>query len=174
MNIVNVHQRRLEATPAQVAELMASLGSSDDRLWPPNWPRIQFDRPLAPGAVGGHGPIGYVVTTYTPGESIRFRFTQPKGFNGWHSFTVLGATEEDCVLEHRIEMQTEGHATLIWELAIRHLHNALVEDALSQAQRSVGNKPLVVPWPARVRVLRWLLSVGKSKPQTLRSDANAN
>ncbi len=163
MNIVNVHQRRLEATPAQVAELMASLGSSDDKLWPADWPRMKFDRPLVPGAVGGHGPIGYVVTAYTPGESIRFRFTEPKGFNGWHSFTVLGATEEDCVLEHRVEMQTEGRATLIWELAIRHLHNALVEDALSQAQRAVGNKPLVVPWPARVRVLRWLLSVGKSK-----------
>lgn len=163
MNIVNVHQRRLEATPAQVAELMASLSSPDDKLWPADWPRMKFDRPLVPGAVGGHGPIGYVVTAYTPGESIRFRFTEPKGFNGWHSFTVLGATEEDCVLEHRIEMQTEGRATLIWELAIRHLHNALVEDALSQAQRAVGNKPLVVPWPARVRVLRWLLSVGKSK-----------
>lgn len=174
MNIVNVHQRRLEATPAQMAELMASLGSQDDRLWPPGWPRMKFDRPLVPGAVGGHGPIGYVVTAYTPGESIRFRFTEPKGFNGWHSFTVLGATAEDCVLEHRIEMQTEGHATLIWELAIRHLHNALVEDALSQAQRAVGNKPLLVPWPARVRVLRWLLSVGKSRPKHPRGDANAH
>lgn len=173
MNIVNVHQRRLEATPAQVAELMASLGSKNDKLWPPDWPRIKFDRPLVPGAVGGHGPIGYVVAAYTPGESIRFRFTDPKGFDGWHSFSVLGATEEDCFLEHRIEMQTEGRATLIWELAIRHLHNALIEDALSQAQRAVGNKPLVVPWPAKVRVLRWLLSVGKSKPQTAQGDANA-
>lgn len=173
MNIVNVHQRRLEATPAQVTELMASLGSPDDKLWPPNWPRIRFDRPLVPGAVGGHGPIGYVVTSYTPGESIRFRFTDPKGFNGWHSFNVLDATEEDCFLEHRIEMQTEGRATLLWELAIRHLHNALIEDALSQAQRAVGNKPLVVPWPAKVRVLRWLMSVGQSKPQTARGQANA-
>jgi hypothetical protein len=172
MNIVNVHQRRLEATPAQVAELMASLGSQNDRLWPPNWPRIRFDRPLAPGAVGGHGPIGYVVTVYTPGEAIRFRFTEPRGFDGWHSFTVLGATDEDCFLEHRIEMQTSGRATLLWELAIRHLHNALVEDALSQAQRAVGNKPLVVPWPAWVRVLRWLMPAGKSKPATPQGNAN--
>lgn len=162
MNIVNVHQRRLEATPAQVAELMASLGSPDDKLWPPHWPRIRFDRPLVPGAVGGHGPIGYVVTAYTPGESIRFRFTEPKGFEGWHSFTVLDATNEDCFLEHRIEMQTEGRATLLWELAIRHLHNALIEDLLSQAQRAVGNKPLVVPWPLKVRLLRRLLPVGRS------------
>lgn len=174
MNIVNVHQRRLEATPAQVTELMASLGSQDDRLWPPNWPRIKFDRPLAPGAVGGHGPIGYVVTAYTPGESIRFRFTEPRGFDGWHSFTVLDATEEDCFLEHRIEMRTEGRATLLWELAIRHLHNALIEDALSQAQRAVGNKPLVVPWPVKVRVLRWLLPAGKSRPTTPKGSANAS
>lgn len=173
MNIVNVHQRRLEATPAQVAELMASLGSPDDKLWPPGWPRIRFDRPLVPGAVGGHGPIDYVVTAYTPGESIRFRFTGPKGFNGWHSFSVLGATEEDCVLEHRIEMQTEGRATLLWELAIRHLHNALVEDALSQAQRAVGNKPLVVPWPVKVRLLRRLLPAGRSKPRAVPGHAGA-
>ncbi len=173
MNIVNVHQRRLDATPAQVTALMASLGSPDDKLWPPHWPRIRFDRPLVPGAVGGHGPIRYVVTAYTPGESIRFRFTEPKGFEGWHSFSVLDATDEDCFLEHRIEMQTEGRATLLWELAIRHLHNALVEDALSQAQRAVGNKPLVVPWPARVRVLRWLLSVGKSKPRSAPGNADA-
>ncbi|WP_372824697.1 SRPBCC family protein [Polaromonas sp.] len=162
MNIVNVHQRRLEATPAQVAMLFDSLGSQADRLWPPDWPRMKLDRPLAIGATGGHGPIRYFVTAYTPGESVRFQFTEPKGFRGWHSFVVLGAAEEDCVLEHRIEMETQGRATLIWELALRHLHNALVEDALAQAQRAVGNKPLVVPWPARVRVLRWLLSVGKS------------
>jgi hypothetical protein len=173
MKIVNVHQRRLEATPAQVADLMASLGSADDKLWPAHWPRISFDRPLAPGAVGGHGPIGYVVTAWTPGESIRFRFTKPKGFDGWHSFNVLDASDEDCFLEHRIEMQTEGRATLLWELAIRHLHNALIEDALSQAQRAVGNKPLVVPWPARVRVLRWLLSFGPSRPRNARGSAHA-
>ncbi len=173
MKIVNVHQRRLEATRAQVALLMGLLGSPDDRLWPPGWPRMTFDRPLVPGAVGGHGPIRYVVTAYTPGESIRFRFTEPKGFDGWHAFSVLGATDDDCVLEHRIEMQTEGRATLLWELAIRHLHNALVEDALSQAQRAVGNKPLVVPWPVKVRLLRWLLSVGKSTPPSAKGDAHA-
>lgn len=162
MNIVNVHQRRLEATRAQVAMLIDSLGSPDDTLCPPGWPRMQFDRPLAPGATGGHGSVRYVVTTWTPGEAIRFRFTEPQGFKGWHGFTVLGATDEDCVLEHRIEMETEGQATLMWELAMRHLHNAWVEDALSQAQRAVGNKPLVVPWPVRVRVLRWLMPAGKS------------
>lgn len=166
MKIVNVHQRRLEATPAQVAELMASLGSPDDKLWPADWPRMKLDRPLAIGATGGHGPIRYFVTAYAPGESVRFQFTEPKGFKGWHSFNVLGATDEDCVLEHRIEMETVGRDVFTWELAIRHLHNALVEDALSQAQRAVGNKPLVVPWPAKVRVLRWLLGVGKSRPKT--------
>jgi hypothetical protein len=162
MKIVNVHQRRLEATRAQVALLIDSLGSPDDRFSPPDWPRIKFDRPLAPGATGGHGSMRYVVTAWTPGESIRFRFTKPTGFQGWHGLTVLGASDDDCVLEHRIEMETEGQATLLWELATRHLHNAWAEDLLSQAQRAVGNKPLVVPWPARVRVLRRLMSVGKS------------
>ena len=166
MKVVNVHQRLLHAPPEKVGALIDTLASPADALWPGRaWPRMKFDRPLGVGARGGHGPIGYDVEAYTPGQMIRFRFTAPRGFDGWHGFEVLEATSAHCVLEHRIEMTARGMALLIWPLVVRHMHDACVEDALSQAQASLGNTPKPVPWPARVRFLHWLESGGKSRGQ---------
>jgi hypothetical protein len=61
------------------------------------------------------------------------------------------------VLEHRIEMNITGTALLTWPLLFRPLHDALVEDALANAQRSLGLVPHTPPWPAPVRLLRWLM-----------------
>lgn len=158
MNIVNVHQRLMHASPARVGALIDSLASPQDGLWPRGWPRMAFDRALAVGAVGGHGPIRYVVESYQPGQSIRFRFTAPRGFDGWHGFEVLDATAAHCVLEHRIEMRARGIGVLTWALAIRWLHDACVEDALSRGQEALGLPPRPTPWPPYVRLLRWLMA----------------
>lgn len=175
MQVVNVHQRLLYATLAQVGALIDSLASPADVLWPGRpWPRMKLDRPLAVGAVGGHGPIRYFVEAYTPGQSVRFRVTAPRGFDGWHGFEVLDATRAHCVLEHRIEMRARGRGLLTWALVIRRLHDACVEDLLSQAQRAVGNTPKAVPWPAHVRLLHRLMSGGKAKVRaTAESAKNA-
>jgi hypothetical protein len=159
MRVVNVHQRLLNSTPARVGELLDTLASPHDGLWPGRaWPRLKLDRPLAVGANGGHGPIGYFVEAYTPGKAVRFRFTAPRGFDGWHGFEVLEAPPGQCVLEHRIEMKARGPALLTWPLAIRHLHDACIEDVLSQAQASLGEVPEAVRWSRRVRLLRALAS----------------
>ena len=159
MKVVNVHQRLLHASPERVGALIDSLASPADALWPSRaWPRIKFDRPLAVGAIGGHGPIRYVVEAYTPGQSVRFRFTAPRGFDGWHGFEVLEATAAHCVLEHRIEMQARGRGILTWHLAIRWLHDAVTEDLLAQAQREFDQPATVVPWSRYVRLLMWLMS----------------
>jgi hypothetical protein len=165
MKVVNVHQRLLHASPERVGTLIDSLGSPADALWPGwDWPRMKFDRPLAVGAIGGHGPIRYTVETYTPGQSVRFRFTAPKGFDGWHGFEVLDATSAHCVLEHRIEMRVRGTALLYWLLVIRPLHDVCVEDVLSQTQVSLGIEPRPVAWTGVVRLLRWLASGGRRRP----------
>ena len=162
MKVVNVHQRLLHASPERVGALIDSLGSPADALWPGRaWPRMKFDRPLAVGAVGGHGPIRYTVEAYVPGQSVRFRLTAPAGFEGWHGFEVLDATPAHCVLEHRIEMRARGPALLYWPLVIAPLHDVCVEDVLSQAQLSLGLEPRPVPWTARVRLLRRLASGGR-------------
>jgi hypothetical protein len=172
MKVVNVHQRLLHASPERVGELIDQFASPQDALWPRDrWPRMGLDRPLGVGAAGGHGPIGYVVEDYVPGQSVRCRFTAPKGFDGWHGVEVLEATPRHCVLEHRIEMRLRGAALLTWPLAIRWLHNACMEDMLTRAEIGLGLQPRHVPWSPYVRLLRWLMAPqqGRVKRLSLRA-----
>lgn len=162
MKVVNVHQRLLPVPPEQVGALLDTLASPQDKVWPRmHWPRMMLDgpldHPLTVGAAGGHGPIRYTVDAYDPGHRVRFRFTAPRGFDGWHALEVLDATDVHCVLEHRIEMNISGLSLLSWPLVFRPLHDALVEDALANAQHSLGLVPHSPPWSAHVRLLRALL-----------------
>lgn len=166
MNILNIHERRLEATCNQVGALIDTLASSHDRLWPKHlWPPMKFDRPLGVGADGGHGPIRYYVEEYTPGNSIKFRFTGPKGFDGYHRLDVLEGLGNTVVIRHTLEMKTHGLAIISWPLTFRHLHDALVEDAFTVAEQTLGLPLNVQPWSLWVKILRWFLTGGKAQPQ---------
>jgi hypothetical protein len=156
--VLNVHERRLAADPADVGVLLDSLASAGDRLWPRDrWPAMRLDRPLGPSAVGGHGPIRYAVDTYRPGRMVRFRFTAPTGFHGTHGFTVEAASGEGSVLRHELAMATTGSARLTWPLVFRPLHDALIEDALDRACAELGEAAAPQRWPLRVRLLRAVL-----------------
>jgi hypothetical protein len=155
MLVRNVHEREFPLPLATVGALIDTLASREDRLWPTGkWPPMRFDRPLAVGAMGGHGPVRYSVEEYRPGRSIRFRFTAPRGFNGTHRFEV-GEREGKTVLRHVIEMRAAGPALLSWPLAIRPLHNAAIEDCFDRATVSLGiqlERP--ARWSIYVCVLR--------------------
>ncbi|MDD5706231.1 MAG: SRPBCC family protein [Kiritimatiellae bacterium] len=165
MQVLNVHEREITAAAGVVGALVDSLASDKDRLWPKGWPAMRFDRPLSVGAVGGHGPISYTVEEYRPGQMVRFRFLGPRGFDGHHWFEVLRRGEHCTLLRHTIQMRAHGPALLSWPIAIRPLHDALLEDALALAQASVGATPVVQPWSRWVRVLRWLMSGGRTRRQ---------
>jgi hypothetical protein len=171
MKVLNIHERELEANHEQVATLIDSLSSQDDLLWPNHsWPRMKFDRPLSIGANGGHSPIGYFVEEYKPGQSIKFRFTNPKGFKGFHEFDAVKSSNGAVFLRHRIEMELEGSALLTWPLIIRPLHDALLEDALATAQASLGIIPQMLPWSPWVKLIRWVMSGGKAQSQITPND----
>ena len=174
MRILNIHQRLLHASPERVGALIDKLASPNDEVWSHgDWPRMKFDRPLGVGATGGHGPIRYFVEAYEPGRSIRFRFTGPKCFDGWHGLEVLEATTAHCVLEHRIEMRTHGWAVLSWPLLYQPLHDALTEDALSLAEAAIGQPPRHVPWSWRVGFLRGLAARTAPTPRATRRASHA-
>jgi hypothetical protein len=174
MKVINIHERELKADYEQVAKLIDFLSSEDDLLWPNQcWPRMKFDRPISVGAKGGHGPIGYVVEAYKPGQSIKFCFTRPKGFNGFHKFDVVKNTHQSVILRHTIEMELKGSALLTWPLLIRPLHDALLEDALSTAQASLGMTPRMRLWSPWVKIIRWIMSGGKAQTQIMPNNANS-
>ena len=166
VKVLNIHERALPESPQRVSTLIDALSSPEDALWPnQSWPRMTFDRPLRVGADGGHGPIRYFVEAYIPGQRIRFRFSGPRGFDGHHEFAIVGSSAKSCVLRHTLEMITRGPALVSWPFVFRPLHNALIEDSLAVAQASLGHTPRVQPWPARVRILRWLASRGRAPAQ---------
>lgn len=140
MHVLNIHERRFARPAAEVGALLDTLASDNDALWPRSlWPALRFDRPLGVGTDGGHGPIRYSVVEFAPGRCVKFRFSGPRGFDGHHWFEVV-PDGEACRLSHTIEMDARGPALLTWPLAIRHLHDALLEDAFATAEVSFRDK----------------------------------
>ncbi|WP_216905441.1 SRPBCC family protein [Nocardia noduli] len=155
MAVINVHERRLPASAAEAGVLLDGLAGSGDRLWPKEkWPAMRFDRPLSVGAIGGHGPIRYTVEEYQPGQRIRFRFTGPRGLDGFHEFTVTEA-DDGSLVRHLLAARPRGPMRLSWPLVFRGLHDACVEDCLDNAERALtGTVRAPTRWSGRVRLLR--------------------
>lgn len=156
--VLNVHERLLQATPAEVGALLDTLASPSDQLWPyEQWPRLRFDRPLAIGAVGGHGPIRYEIVAYDPGRLLRFRFLGPRGFAGTHELEAIPAGS-GTLLRHVIAMTPIGGARITWPLVFEPLHDALLEDAFDKAEQAL-TRTVARParWSLHVRALRRIL-----------------
>ena len=138
--VYNTHQREIAAPANEVGELIDSLASKNDRLWPKGeWPAIRLDGPLNIGAAGGHGPVRYFVTAYETGRRIEFQFTGPSGFNGHHSFTATSLTDNSTVLRHELSMSPSGTAKLTWPLFFRPMHDALIEESLDCAENQCSS-----------------------------------
>jgi hypothetical protein len=156
MKIRSVHSRDLETPPAAVGDLLATLGSDRDGLWPSErWPGIpvRFDRPLAVGARGGHGLIRYSVERYEPGRSLRFRFEPGKGIDGFHGFDVEDRGAGRSRLVHTLEVDVSGTTRLVSPV-LRRMHDALIEDLLDRAEAATsGGRPAADPLPAWMRAL---------------------
>ncbi|MCX5179840.1 SRPBCC family protein [Streptomyces virginiae] len=159
MGVYNWHERVIAAKESEVGTLIDTLAAGDeDRLWPGRvWEPMEFDRPLAVGAVGGHGPVRYTVAAYVPGTWVRFAFTGPRGFHGFHEFAVLPVDAERTVLRHTLAMRVSGLARITWPLAFRSGHDAVLEDCLDRAELAcTGTIAHPARWSPYVRLLRGL------------------
>lgn len=152
----NTHERVIAAPAEALGELAAALGGARDRLWPsPEWEPMRLDRPLSVGAEGGHGPIRYRVSEYEPGRRVRFEFAPGTGFDGYHEFVIEPRPDGSSVLRHHAEAVPSGSTRLAWPLAIRQLHDAIVEDLLDNAEHAAtGQRPPARRWSPWVRLLR--------------------
>src|SRR5687767_10296553 len=116
MLIHNVHERTVDG---DAGELIDTLASDDDRLWPhERWPRMKLDRGLTPGSRGGHGPIRYEVVAYEPGRFVRFRFTGATDIHGEHGFEVVPAGDGRTLLRHTANLIAHGRSAMRWRLLI--------------------------------------------------------
>jgi hypothetical protein len=159
VRIRNTHRRQVGQSVESLGACLDSLSSAKDQLWPHElWPRMTFNQPLGVGARGGHGPIRYFVEEYEPGKRVVFRFTDPKGFLGTHSFQVNRA-KNGAEIVHLIAMEVSGSALLSWPLIIRPLHDALLEDSLDKVGAHLAGEEWVQrDWPISVKFLRRILA----------------
>lgn len=156
--IRSVHERTIEAPAAAVGALLDRLSSPDDPIWPsPAWPPMRFDSPLGVGADGGHGFVRYHVTAYEPGRRVRFDFTPPA--SGHHEFVIEPLGEERCRLRHTLQLKRRGGMALGWPLAVRWIHDTVVEEVFDNAERATtGTATSPVhrsPWVRLLHRLTW-------------------
>ncbi len=158
MKVINIHERIIAQPIDKVIPLLNTLATRQDQIWPKEkWPGMRLDQGLAVGSRGGHGPIRYHIDNYVPGELIQFRFERPKGFAGVHRLSVSSTGAGKTKLHHIIDMQTSGRGTLVWLLAIRWLHDALIEDAFDKVENHFSAAQKRTPWSWWVKTLRFLL-----------------
>lgn len=158
MKVRNVHRRLIAQAPANLAPLLSTLATLEDRLFPhEQWPAMRFKGGLRPGAHGGHGPIRYQVKKIIPQELIEFEFTQPQDFKGTHRFEVRPVDARHTELVHTIEMRVGLWGGLLWLFGIRALHDALIEDAFDKVENQFGKVKQFSKWSLWVKVLRRLL-----------------
>jgi hypothetical protein len=156
MRFERTHRREIEAPPGTVGALIDTLGSEHDRLWPSQkWPTlaIGFDRALAVGAKGGHGPIRYVVSEYTPSERVEFCFDRCSGVEGTHRLCVEALGPARSRLTHTVDANL-GLRYAVMLPAFRAMHDAVLGDLLDCAElHATGRvvRPSVTP--------RWLRTV---------------
>lgn len=155
--IRNVHERLVAAPVEELGAALDRLGGPEDVLWPSAaWVPMILDRPIGVGAKGGHGPIRYRVTAHEPGRRVEFTFEPPTGLHGTHTFTAEPADPQHTLLRHVITARTYGRMRWAWPLAVRWMHDALLEDLLDNAERAFSVGPTR---PARysswVRLVRW-------------------
>ena len=159
MKVRNIHCRLINAPMTEVGNLLLTLATEEDLLWPiANWPPMRFKSGVVIGSRGGHGPIRYFIDTIIPGESIEFQFEKPEGFNGVHGFKLEARDSDTTLLTHYIEMKTSGKAIFSWWFLYRPLHNALIEDCLTNAEVNLGLEETAKKWNLWVRFLRKILS----------------
>jgi nitrogen regulatory protein PII-like uncharacterized protein len=157
MKVINIHTRQLAISRSAVWDKIKKLSSRQDPVWPyETWPRMILQPGLIAGAKGGHGSIRYTIEEIKVEEEIKFRFISPKGFNGFHIFKLEG-NEISCKLTHEIRMDTSFIGSIIWTLIIKHLHDALIEDAFTKIEISFNLPHSRVKWNSWVKILRYLL-----------------
>lgn len=157
MRAINIHKRSIHQPKEKISKILDSLSTKNDQLWPKEkWPPMIFKKGLTEGAIGGHGPIKYSIQKYIPGNLIEFKFVKPGGFMGIHKFEITEIENDKTELKHTINMTLSGKGIFTWYIAIKWLHDALLEDCLDKAENHFLTDKKKTKWNIWVIFLRRL------------------
>lgn len=162
MRVRSEHARDLDATAEEVGRLLSALGGERDVLWPHDrWPGtpIEFDRPLGPGARGGHGVIRYSVEVYEPARRVLFRFDPGAGLDGTHGFDLAPLEGGRTRLVHTLDTRLVGAVRLATPLLLR-MHDTVIGQLLDNAVRATGGR---VERPTRMAVWMRVLNAVEAR-----------
>jgi hypothetical protein len=155
MEVINIHQREYNQPSTVISEILETLSSSFDRLWPvEKWPPMVLNNGLKINSFGGHGPIGYYISNYAFGKSIEFTFTKPTEFIGTHKFEIIETAANTTLLRHTINMNLNTKGIVAWYFVIKWLHDALLEDCLNKVHNQINISQIQTPHNFWVKYLR--------------------
>ena len=164
MKVINIHQRQIDQPKSVIAALLPTLATKNDSMLATDkWPAMTLDQGLKVGSKGGHGPMGYFVTAYTPNDFLEFRFTKPRGLDGFHRFEIIDIGNNKTEIKHTIDMKASGSGAWAWALAIRWLHDAYIEDAFDKIENQFVAEKKTTSWSVWVKFLRSFLKLIRRK-----------
>jgi hypothetical protein len=132
--IHNLHRRTIRGDLDTVGALIDAIATPDDRLWPVHDQLpLKLDRGVTVGARGGHGPARYEVVAHQPRRWVRFEFSRPRAIVGFHEFSVQ-PVPEGAVFQHLMSARLGPALWVGYPVALRPLHNAVIERALDNAE----------------------------------------
>jgi len=83
---------------------------------------------------------------------------------------VLADGNDGAVLRHELVASTRGHMRVLWPLAVRWMHDALIEVLLDRAENATGTRPALPHrrswWVRRLLTLRPPHPRQKQRPPT--------
>ncbi|MEO6630049.1 MAG: DUF2867 domain-containing protein, partial [Aquihabitans sp.] len=174
--MLNIHERHIAASAERVGKVLETLATDRDQLWPSaTWAPMILDRGLEPGSQGGHDGISYTVSAHEPGRLVEFAFDRSSGIDGMHALSVVDCGDGTSLLRHVIDGRAHGAMIVLWPLAVRWGHDALVEDAFDLAETALGVGPHApARWSLWVRLLRKVRSAAVTdRPKVLQVDTPA-
>lgn len=159
MKIINRHFRAYNTSTYELAKVLDTMGSANDRIWPyERWPAIVMSDGLNVGSHGGNAPVQFTIEEYVYGERLVMRFTAPPGFNGTQTITIGDYGYGRAYMQHRLEMDPGPQAMLTWPLLFGPLHNYEIEDMLDKVAQTVNDPEAYIgkPMPVHLDAIRKL------------------
>ena len=126
MKIDNVHERRVDASPDEVAAVFANL----NRLWPAPAPRPE----------NGSLRMGLMLwrPLDRPGSPAAFRFADPDELRGEHWFEIADGGAGETILRHTVEGEAVGEFEEIWRDRVEPMHDAYIEALFDRAEEALA------------------------------------